>query len=170
MVEIIKNNGILNCLQCPEYSSDDSYLMDTDVKLGKECQDYRTSDGIDRRRDQNQIISSSIINDFNTLSPSLWYRIAGLSGNQVLTECPRHSKHPCNSKYPVWINGTMPSVAQGKVVRTACVRHYFDMDLCCHWRSSVTIRNCGGYFVYQFSDVIYGTICTDYSKYAVDKY
>ena len=62
---------------------------------------------------------------------------------------------------PVWLDlegGSLPAQGQEKDVR-ACV----SWDNCCQWESTVTVKNCGEYFVY----FINGTPDGCYEAYCV---
>ena len=63
----------------------------------------------------------------------------------MATRCiPRNR---CNSQMSGWISGSNPSVADGKVTRTACM--HSSSGCCTHYYSSVEIRNCSGFYVYN---------------------
>ncbi|RMX47718.1 hypothetical protein pdam_00012356 [Pocillopora damicornis] len=74
-----------------------------------------------------------------------WYRFSGAAGIMMATRCiPRNR---CNSQMSGWISGSNPSVADGKVTRTACM--HSSSGCCTHYYSSVEIRNCSGFYVYN---------------------
>ena len=133
-------------------------------------------DSLGRRKDQ---ISQSTrqLSDDSTLSSDSWYRITGLAGNQIATECANKSEYSCYAEFQGWINGSMPTVTQGRVSRTMCFR---EKENCCFETMTIIVRNCGGYFVYRFQrfkilsrmgifghPMRAGKVCTEYSKYPV---
>lgn len=156
-------------------------MLFSDVHLSKECLEYSTLDSLDRRRDQYARDGEQTSDD-RTLSTSSWYRISGHAGNQIAMECVRHSRFACYARLQGWIRGNMPTVAEGRVDRAMCFR---DQNNCCLKSKTITVRNCGSYFVYQFStftdiktDMIpmekgddryieikrAGKVCTEFSK------
>lgn len=76
--------------------------------------------------------------------PSGWYRFRGEAGTQMPTSCV--GKNRCSSHAPGWLVGSHPSVADGVVYATVC----FHWNLgCCHWSTSIRVRNCSGFYVYE---------------------
>ena len=80
----------------------------------------------------------------DNLLPSGWYRFRGAAGTEMPTSCV--GKNRCSSHAPGWLNGSHPSVADGAVHATVCFHWSFG---CCHWSTSIRVRNCGGFYVYE---------------------
>ncbi len=51
------------------------------------------------------------------------------------------------------MNGTHPTVSQGKVTREVC---YTYSDDCCALSNNIEVVNCGQYYVYKLSQPPYG--------------
>ena len=45
-----------------------------------------------------------------------------------------------------WMNGTHPTVSEGKVTRTVC---YHWVSNCCSWSNNIEVLNCGKYYIYK---------------------
>ena len=58
--------------------------------------------------------------------------------------CVNH-KH-CATDAPGWLSGGHPALADGAVQRTVCFR---GSSNCCSWLTDISVRNCGGFYVYQ---------------------
>ncbi|XP_074612989.1 receptor-type tyrosine-protein phosphatase F-like [Acropora palmata] len=56
----------------------------------------------------------------------------------------------CGASYPGWLSGGHPSVSDGAVLRKVCFTGYWG---CCHYSTFISVRNCGGFFVYKLSPV-----------------
>ncbi|XP_020603951.1 oncoprotein-induced transcript 3 protein-like isoform X2 [Orbicella faveolata] len=54
----------------------------------------------------------------------------------------------CGTAIPGWLNGAHPTIAEGVVTRRVC---FSSSDTCCYRYNNVRIKNCGAYFLYQFS-------------------
>ena len=76
--------------------------------------------------------------------PFGWYRFRGAAGTEMPTSCV--GKNRCSSHAPGWLNGSHPSVADGAVHATVCF-HW--SSGCCAWSTSIRVRNCGGFYVYE---------------------
>ena len=50
-----------------------------------------------------------------------WYRFQGAAGDRMADKCVL--LYRCGTKYPGWLNGTHPTVAEGVVTRTVCYTH-----------------------------------------------
>ncbi|KAL3872405.1 hypothetical protein ACJMK2_040332 [Sinanodonta woodiana] len=74
-----------------------------------------------------------------------WRTIRGSSGSQVISShCPDY--YSCNTQYPVWINGSIPTEEEDIVQREACVRNE---TVCCAERFNVFVKNCSSHIVYN---------------------
>ena len=73
-----------------------------------------------------------------------WYRFQGAAGDRMPDKCVL--MYRCGTKYPGWLNGAHPTVAEGVVTRTVC----YSMERSCCYRSSIIkMKNCKGYYVYE---------------------
>ena len=77
-----------------------------------------------------------------------WYRFQGAAGTRMSTSCPPVGR--CGAATPGWLNGTHPTVAEGKVTRQVC---FSWTSGCCEWSRNIQVRNCGAFYVYYFSGV-----------------
>ena len=57
----------------------------------------------------------------------------------------------CGTMYPGWLSGSHPSVTDGAVHATVC----FDWYSCCSWSTSIRVRNCSGFYVYELGPTSY---------------
>ena len=73
-----------------------------------------------------------------------WYRFQGAAGDRILDKCV--PKGHCSAPVPGWMRGNHPTVAEGLVTRGVC--YHFGRD-CCFLSHNITVKNCGGYFVYM---------------------
>jgi len=73
-----------------------------------------------------------------------WYRFQSPAGNLLPTECP--GGNYCGTQIPVWMKGTVPSVAQGIVATTACINQ--DRE-CCIGELDIAVRNCSAFVAYR---------------------
>ncbi|CAH3190226.1 unnamed protein product, partial [Porites evermanni] len=113
----------------------DGYDRDGETCIAPECKNYTTLDQGSRK-------ATSSAGTFCDSILSGWHRFSGSAGKKMVTCCVEENK--C-SKHPGWLNGTHPTVAQGKVTRRACFRKTSN---CCQWSMNIKVRNCGDYFVY----------------------
>ena len=58
----------------------------------------------------------------------------------------------CGTRYPGWLNGSLPTVNEGVVQRIVCFRYFND---CCSFSTYIRVRNCGGFYVYQLKPLTY---------------
>jgi len=79
-----------------------------------------------------------------------WYRFRGAAGTQMATSCL--GMNQCGAEYPGWFSGSHPSVADGAVRATVCFDYYY---LCCLWLTSIRVRNCSGFYVYELGPTSY---------------
>ena len=60
----------------------------------------------------------------------------------------------CGTHAPGWLSGRHPSAGQISTVKVCF--HWYRLvgrsrrDDCCRWQTFIRVRNCGGFFVYQF--------------------
>ena len=52
----------------------------------------------------------------------------------------------CGTHAPGWLLGAHPEVSDGVVTRTVC---FSWRNKCCRWRSQISVRNCGDFYVYK---------------------
>ena len=80
-----------------------------------------------------------------------WYKFA--KNENMPTSCVQ--KYHCGTNAPVWLNGALPSVAEGEAPRTACI-NYGNAALgpkCCNRKLNIKVKNCNGFYVYHLSRV-----------------
>ena len=73
-----------------------------------------------------------------------WYRFQGAAGVRMPDKYVL--MYRCGTKYPGWLNGSHPTVAEGVVTRTVCYSHWTG----CRWDSNIIkVKNCSSYYVYE---------------------
>ncbi|PFX12463.1 Uromodulin [Stylophora pistillata] len=80
----------------------------------------------------------------NTIIDGRWYRFTGDAGVMMATYCIPWSS--CNTQMAGWINGSHPTKAYQLMSATVC---FHGQVSCCHISSTVQIRNCSGFYVYN---------------------
>ena len=73
-----------------------------------------------------------------------WYRFEGAAGDRMPDKFVL--MYRCGTKYPLWLDGAHPTVAEGVVTRTVCQNYFFGT---CIWRQIIKVKNCNGYYVYE---------------------
>ena len=81
----------------------------------------------------------------SSINTSYWYRFQLPAGNQMATSCV--GRYRCGTMAPGWLNGQHPTVGEGVVKRQVC---FSWKGNCCFLKSTVQIRNCGGFYLYKF--------------------
>ena len=79
-----------------------------------------------------------------------WYRFSGAAGNQMAESCVE--VYRCGTRYPGWLNGSLPTVNEWVVQRRVCFSAHFS---CCYFSTYIRVRNCGGFYVYQLKPLTY---------------
>lgn len=77
----------------------------------------------------------------DALIQSTWYRIQGDA--EILTYGPSLQK--CATLYPIWMNGKLPSTADGIVNRTACQTGLYTD---CERHFDIMVKSCSTFYVY----------------------
>jgi len=72
-----------------------------------------------------------------------WYRFQGAAGTKMVTTCP--PMHRCDTSFPIWLNGSHPTVAAGKVTRNVCI----NKSPCCDIFFPIQVKNCSSYYIYK---------------------
>lgn len=110
------------------------------ISLSLECSVYTNLE--DTSRGRLSELKGSPQCDAN-LTPG-WYRFRGGTGKQMATSCVA-IKH-CGTLAPGWMNGSHPTVAEGATAVQVCF--HWAMN-CCHRPSTIRVRNCSGFYVYE---------------------
>ena len=77
-----------------------------------------------------------------------WYRFAKNVGNRI----PEHTVkgHHCNTGASGWLQGNHPTtVGMTKTAKVCFNNGYAGI---CRWSTTIKIRNCGSYFIYNLPD------------------
>ncbi|XP_073250462.1 uncharacterized protein [Porites lutea] len=111
----------------------------------QECYNYKVLNETSR----SKIYNESYHQCDHTLSTD-WYRFSGAAGNQMAESCI--DMYRCGTRYPGWLNGSLPTVNEGAVQRRVCFRYFSD---CCSFSTYIRVRNCGGFYVYQLKPLTY---------------
>lgn len=107
------------------------------------CNNYKVLSGGDRAQGSVKKGNISCERDRGDVITG-WYRFQGAAGDRILDKCVPEGH--CSAPAPGWMRGNHPTVAEGVVTREVCFR--FSTD-CCFGRNNITVKNCGGYFVYM---------------------
>jgi uromodulin len=114
----------------------------------RECSNYTLLDNKDRNIKYR---GGSLLCDKGISTG--WYRFGGHAGTQLSTTCvPRNrngNKLICRAHVVSWLNGTHPSVSDGKVTRTVC----FSWSKCCSWKKDIEVLNCGFFYIYKLVSI-----------------
>ena len=74
-----------------------------------------------------------------------WYRFKSSSYSRMTDTCIDH--HRCTTDITGWLNGALPSLEDGIVVREACFHGFYN---CCHRIVQIRVRECAeGFYVYD---------------------
>ena len=78
-----------------------------------------------------------------------WYRFSYMAGSRLLDQCPLYvSRGNCGAQFMGWMEGSLPHYYDGAVSRNL----YFAARYSCKaYRSTVTVKNCYGFYIYHFS-------------------
>jgi len=110
------------------------------------CNNYIVLSEADRAQGHIVTNANNYKNDYIGLVPG-WYRFQGAAGDRMADKCVPMDH--CDTKYPGWLSGAHPTVAEGVVIRRVCFSAY----QCCHWYKNIRVKNCGAYFVYALPRV-----------------
>ncbi|VDI73227.1 Hypothetical predicted protein [Mytilus galloprovincialis] len=116
------------------------------ISTSNQCTDYVLLDGPEEEaRSPLFGISGSAISDDRLATG--WYRSNLTAGTDMTKDCPLLMR--CGTMYPIWLNGTIPAVSEGEVVRSVC-KLSISGSCCDSSYNSLTIKikNCGDFRVY----------------------
>ena len=136
-----------HCGYLQDLSSYFLFLLFLGQSSFKECRNYQYLNDATRAQGYNR----APVRCDNALATK-WYRLTGRSGNQMPTSCVPINR--CGTHAPGWLSGRHPSAGQISTVKVCF--HWYRLvgrsrrDDCCRWQTFIRVRNCGGFFVYQF--------------------
>ncbi|XP_068694728.1 uncharacterized protein [Montipora foliosa] len=113
----------------------------------KECFAYQTLSEVDRSQSYMYKSVQGAKPTCDRWLANDWYRFTGLAGDRMPDKCVPVRR--CGTLAPGWLSGGHPKVADGAVSRLVCFNWALD---CCTWRSSILVRNCGGFYVYKLKN------------------
>ncbi|XP_078377877.1 uncharacterized protein LOC144661039 [Oculina patagonica] len=109
------------------------------------CEHYSVLNETDRA--QGHVVMDGNFSCDIGLSPGP-KRFQGAAGDRMADKCV--PQNHCGTKYPGWLNGSHPSVAEGVVSRKICYSNSTD---CCFTFHYADVKNCSGYYIYQIQAV-----------------
>ncbi|XP_027038160.1 uromodulin-like [Pocillopora damicornis] len=119
----------------------------------KECSNYKTLTSA--RRLKGSTSKKPHVCD-NSLTWG-WYRITGAAGRKMPTACVPFKR--CGGQRPGWLSGGHPNKADGRVSRKVWFR---SSDNCYRVSTTITVRNCGSFYVYYLKGFSHGSNCHRY--------
>ncbi|KAL9987888.1 hypothetical protein ACROYT_G002266 [Oculina patagonica] len=111
----------------------------------QECSNYTVLSDFDRAK-----VYKGVVNKCDRSLSKGWYRFMGYAGLEIPDACV--AKQRCGTIAPGWLSGGHPTVAQGAVQRRVCF-HW--SSSCCYWSTSIRVRNCGAFYVYELPPTPY---------------
>ncbi|CAF3684254.1 unnamed protein product [Adineta steineri] len=113
------------------------------ITVAPQCSSYTLIN--DTTRSVNVTTSGNCDDSFFG-SHAKWFRFVGVGGTQIPTSpVPIYR---CNADAPGWYAGQMPTNPNTTTNGTVCFN--WDSDNC-NWNISISVTNCGSYYVYQLS-------------------
>ena len=109
--------------------------------IPQECLSYSELSTADRNIDS---VYSTAICD-SGIDGTIWHRFTGAAGTALMNTCPA-TTNLCNTHAPGWLSEPHPTVAEGIVNRVVC---YHFSGSCCHWSNTISVLNCGDFFIYK---------------------
>ena len=74
--------------------------------------------------------------------------MAGEAGTRIPEQPPKYMR--CGTDVPGWLNGTHPAIPGEQIDATVCFNQSgYSGGTKCDYPVTVTIRNCGEYFLYK---------------------
>ena len=73
-----------------------------------------------------------------------WYRFVGAAGTKMPTT--RVPAYRCGTDWSGWLDGSHPTVEDGKVQRMVCFSNRPDG---CKEVKKISVKNCGSYYIYK---------------------
>ena len=113
------------------------------IQVPQECKNYTLFDNKERNinyRGGSYGCDRSI---------SGWYRFDGAAGTHLPTSCVPRSDTSiivCETHGVSWLNGSHPSISEGKVTRQVC---FSWASNCCVVSTDIDVINCGSYYIYN---------------------
>lgn len=86
-----------------------------------------------------------------------WYRITGAAGVKMPEKSPTY--YHCGTYEAGWMRGVHPTTPGQESEATACFA-YGDTD--CHYPTTISVRNCGDYYIYNLPETPWGVAGTRY--------
>ncbi|CAH1259103.1 VWDE [Branchiostoma lanceolatum] len=119
---------------------------ETTVVYGEPCTDYEAVD--EPTRSTGSLMSAGNVRCDSGLRTQ-WYRFVSPAGGEIPTNCSLLGPTSCSTIGPVWMKGTLPTPAEGEVVRQACrIGVRVCEGNCWDIRVKSCIRNGVSYYVY----------------------
>ncbi|XP_068711539.1 uncharacterized protein [Montipora foliosa] len=153
-----KNISVRNCGAFYVYRLDPprcySRYCGNGLPQAPECSNYKSLTEANRAATHGHNRFQSLLGCVNESTLSGWYRFDREAGNQMADTCVE--RYHCGAKNPGWLHGGHPSVGDGAVVRRVCFTGDHD---CCEYFVYISVRNCGGFYVYKLSPLHTSSYC-----------
>ncbi|KAL3846771.1 hypothetical protein ACJMK2_017730 [Sinanodonta woodiana] len=135
--------------------------------IGESCYvNYTTLSMLEERATNHSAYNTgSWVSDYNLVGG--WYNVG--RRNMPTDPSKLTFKNSCGTLVPIWMNGTIPQISEGKVARTTCV---FTPVSNCLYQPEIEVINCGTHMLYnlfafgiwKFAYILYYTAyCFDQS-------
>ena len=112
------------------------------ILIADPCYNYQNLSDADRKSSYVKPINGKSLCD-KSLAEG-WYRFVGAAGTKMPTT--RVPAYRCGTDWSGWLDGSHPTVEDGKVQRKAC---FSDRSTGCKKIIQISVKNCGSYFIYK---------------------